>query len=30
MELVKGMDIVERGTFDEKCQYCFALYDVME
>jgi len=29
-EFVKSMDIVERGTFDEKCQYCFAMYDVIE
>ena len=29
-ELVKGLDIVERGTFDEKTQYCFALYDISE
>ena len=30
LELVKGMDIVERGTLEEKCGYCFFLYDVME
>jgi Ca2+-binding EF-hand superfamily protein len=29
-ELVVGMDIVERGSFDEKCKYCFAMYDVLE
>ena len=29
-ELVKSMDIVERGTFDEKTNYCFSMYDVME
>lgn len=29
-ELVVGMDIIERGTFDEKCKYCFAMYDVLE
>ena len=29
-ELVKGLDIVERGTFDEKIEYCWIMYDVME
>ena len=24
------MDIIERGTLVEKCEYCFAMYDVME
>jgi len=27
---VKGLDIVERGTFDEKVEYCWIMYDVME
>lgn len=29
-EVVKGMDIIERGTLEQKCQYCFAMYDVCE
>lgn len=29
-ELVRGMDIIERGTIEEKCNYCFAMYDVLE
>lgn len=29
-ELVVGLDIVERGTFDEKCEYCWIMYDVTE
>ena len=29
-EFVKGLDLVERGTFTEKCRYCFTLYDIME
>ena len=29
-ELVKGMDIIERGTLEQKCQYCFAMFDVCE
>jgi Ca2+-binding EF-hand superfamily protein len=27
-ELVYGLDIMERGTFDEKVRYCFEMYDV--
>jgi Ca2+-binding EF-hand superfamily protein len=27
-ELIRGLDIIERGTFDEKCRYCFELYDI--
>jgi Ca2+-binding EF-hand superfamily protein len=27
-ELVIGLDIIERGTFDEKCSYCFEMYDI--
>ena len=27
-EFIMGLDIVERGTFDEKCQYCFEMYDI--
>ena len=26
-EFIKGLDIVERGNFNEKCQYCFNIYD---
>ena len=26
-EFVIGLDIVERGTFPEKCRYCFEIYD---
>lgn len=27
-EYVKGIDLAERGTFAEKCQYCYEIYDV--
>jgi len=27
-ELVKGLDVVERGTFDEKTRYCFDVLDI--
>ena len=27
-EFILGLDIVERGSFDEKCAYCFEMYDV--
>ena len=27
-EFVTGLDIVERGTFDQKCRYCFDVYDI--
>ena len=26
-ELIRGLDIIERGNFNEKCQYCFEIYD---
>lgn len=26
-EFIKGLDIVERGNFDQKCAYCFETYD---
>jgi Ca2+-binding EF-hand superfamily protein len=29
-EMVVGMNIVERGTFEEKCKFCFAMYDLSE
>jgi len=25
---MRGLDIVERGNFDEKCRYCFEVYDI--
>jgi len=28
--MVVGMNIIERGTFEEKCQFAFAMYDVTE
>ena len=27
-ELIKGLDVVERGNFDEKCRYCYEVYDI--
>ena len=27
-EFILGLDIVERGSFDEKCVYCFEMYDI--
>ena len=27
-EFIVGLDIVERGTFDEKCAFCFEIYDI--
>ena len=27
-EFIIGLDIVERGSFDEKCAYCFEMYDI--
>ena len=27
-EFIIGLDIMERGTFDEKCAYCFEIYDI--
>ena len=27
-EFIEGLDIVERGTFDQKSQYCFEIYDI--
>lgn len=29
-EMVVGMNIIERGTFEEKCKLCFAMYDLSE
>lgn len=29
-EMVIGMNIVERGTFEEKCKFAFAMYDMAE
>ena len=27
-EFVIGLDVIERGSFDEKCRYCFEIYDI--
>ena len=27
-ELIVGLDIIERGNFDEKSQYCYQVYDI--
>ena len=27
-EFIRGLDIMERGDFQEKCSYCFQIYDV--
>ena len=27
-EFIVGLDIIERGSFDEKCLYCFEMYDI--
>lgn len=29
-ELVLGLDIVEKGTFEEKCRFCFSMYDILD
>jgi len=29
-ELIFGLDIVERGTFEEKCRYTFDVYDIYQ
>ena len=29
-EMVIGMDILEKGNFEEKCKFCFAMYDILE
>ena len=29
-EMIVGMNIVERGTFEEKCKFVFAMYDLAE
>lgn len=29
-EMVVGMNAVEKGNFDEKCRFCFAMYDLTE
>ena len=26
-ELIKGLDVAERGSFPEKCKYCYQVYD---
>lgn len=27
-EFIRGIDHAERGSFEEKCQYCFEIYDL--
>ena len=27
-EYVRGLDIMETGTFNEKCNFCYGIYDV--
>jgi Ca2+-binding EF-hand superfamily protein len=29
-EMVIGMNIIEKGTFEEKCNYAYAMYDITE
>jgi Ca2+-binding EF-hand superfamily protein len=29
-ELVQGLNIIEKGTFEEKCKFCFQMYDILE
>mmetsp|Transcript_32799 Transcript_32799/g.23719 ORF Transcript_32799/g.23719 Transcript_32799/m.23719 type:complete len:140 (-) Transcript_32799:1259-1678(-) len=29
-ELIYGLDMIERGNFDQKCQYCFSMYDIYD
>lgn len=29
-EMVCGMNIIENGSFDDKCKYTFAMYDLSE
>ena len=29
-EMVIGMNIIEKGTFEEKCQFAFTMYDLSE
>jgi len=28
--VVLGLDIIEKGTFEDKCKFCFAMYDILE
>ncbi|CDW80465.1 hippocalcin-like protein 1 [Stylonychia lemnae] len=29
-EVVMGLDSVEKGDFEQKCKFCFAMYDILE
>jgi len=29
-EVVLGLDIIEKGSFEDKCKFCFAMYDILE
>ena len=29
-EVVIGLDTIEKGSFDEKAKFCFAMYDILE
>ena len=29
-EMVVGMNIIEKGSFEEKCQFAFTMYDLSE
>jgi Ca2+-binding EF-hand superfamily protein len=28
--VVVGLDTIEKGTFEEKAKFCFAMYDILE
>ena len=29
-EVVLGLDTIEKGNFEEKSKFCFAMYDILE
>lgn len=29
-ELVTGLDLIEKGSFDDKAKFCFTMYDILE
>jgi len=29
-EVVLGLDTIEKGSFEEKSKFCFAMYDILE
>lgn len=29
-EVVMGLDTIEKGDFDQKAKFCFAMYDILE